>query len=219
MDELNKRKVKLKTQEAERAEKLRKELSKNLANKKKKIDLEKELSVDNTEMNTLQKEINQLKESISAQEQKLSKLNPNVTLDLGPNDDFLYLLYSDKIIFTDEQFNLYTYHLYPFREIIQRSILSKDESHLLGKWIRWKNQYNEMLYDKGEVCWNGPPRSTRVKLTCGTEEKIEHISEPGKCEYEISLITSSACLEKELDTMKKKREDLLNIVNQSKDTV
>jgi len=70
MDELNKRKVKLKTQEAERAEKLRKELSKNLANKKKKIDLEKELSVDNTEMNTLQKEINQLKESISAQEQK-----------------------------------------------------------------------------------------------------------------------------------------------------
>jgi len=76
-----------------------------------------------------------------------------------------------------------------------------------------------MLYDKGEVCWNGPPRSTRVKLTCGTEEKIEYVSEPGKCEYEISLITPSACLEKELDYMKKKREELLNIVYQSKDTV
>lgn len=37
-----------------------------------------------------------------------------------------------------------------------------------------------MFYDHGQNCWNGPNRNTRVKVTCGTENKLISVSEPNR---------------------------------------
>ena len=79
--------------------------------------------------------------------------------------------------------NEYIYSLCAFNEVRQRSRHASSGGVLLGTWKEWvghpedsinwtkeeklaKLPYNEMLYDGGEHCWNGPIRSTRVRLVC-----------------------------------------------------
>jgi len=106
--------------------------------------------------------------------------------------------------------NEYTYQLNPFKEILQINTKSKSQNSM-GKYISWKtnNKYQEMIYDHGDTCWNGPPRTTTVKFQCGLDDKILSVTEPGKCEYELSLISPAACLQSVLDTMIKRRDILL----------
>tara|TARA_B100000795_G_C22384037_1_gene280826 strand:- start:203 stop:478 length:276 start_codon:yes stop_codon:yes gene_type:complete len=39
------------------------------------------------------------------------------------------------------------------------------------------------LFDGGEPCWEGPPRSTRVELRCGAEDALLAADEDGKCAH------------------------------------
>ncbi|KAM6909334.1 glucosidase 2 subunit beta-like isoform 2-T2 [Xenentodon cancila] len=65
------------------------------------------------------------------------------------------------------------------------------------KWGMWaqpsKNQYNQMVYENGEPCWQGGPRSTTVTLTCGTETALRSVKEPSKCQYIMDFQTPVAC--------------------------
>lgn len=44
----------------------------------------------------------------------------------------------------------------------------------------WKN---------GQKCWNGPYRSLKLKLVCGSEVEIRNLVEPSMCVYEGELAT------------------------------
>lgn len=58
----------------------------------------------------------------------------------------------------------------------------------------WEDSgYKEMKYTKGQYCWGGPDRSTRVKLVCGASNEIKSVEEPAKCEYLMVLATPYAC--------------------------
>jgi protein kinase C substrate 80K-H len=92
----------------------------------------------------------------------------------------------------------YEYELYPFHQIIQRSI-AKQENISLGNWDRWVGttlgpRYTEMIYSGGDACWDGPARTTRVVFECGGPRTIiQSIEEPEKCAYMMRVETPLAC--------------------------
>ncbi|KAM3171659.1 hypothetical protein ACTXT7_016166 [Hymenolepis weldensis] len=131
-------------------------------------------------------------------------------IDYGPDNGFMMLTEPSNgcLEYSDKQ---YTYSLCAFNEIRQRNLGSPAGSGtLLGRWKEWvghpedsinwtkqekleKLPYNEMLYDGGEICWNGPSRSAKVKVTCGVETKLLSASEPSRCTYVMTLETPAAC--------------------------
>ena len=54
-----------------------------------------------------------------------------------------------------------------------------------SNWGEWKekdgDEYAMQLYKNGQGCWNGPDRSTKVVIDCGTEIKLVGASEPARC--------------------------------------
>ncbi|CEO58678.1 hypothetical protein PMG11_03385 [Penicillium brasilianum] len=48
-------------------------------------------------------------------------------------------------------------------------------------------------YDRGQHCWNGPNRSTKVVLECGEENEILKTAEDEKCVYSMLVTTPAVC--------------------------
>ncbi|PIN97507.1 hypothetical protein AB205_0104730 [Aquarana catesbeiana] len=64
-------------------------------------------------------------------------------------------------------------------------------------WNTWagpeNDKFSAMKYDQGTGCWQGPNRSTLVKLLCGKETVVTSTSEPSRCEYLMEFYTPAAC--------------------------
>ena len=66
--------------------------------------------------------------------------------------------------------------------------------HLSSKFSNWEgDNYDTQMYTGGTKCWNGPERSVKLTMICGTENKILSVSEPAKCEYVFKLQTPAVC--------------------------
>lgn len=90
----------------------------------------------------------------------------------------------------------------PFDKTSQHPKSSSSETQL-GIWGKWSgsdtNKYEQMTFERGQSCWNGPQRSTVVRIHCGGENKITGVSEPNRCEYLFDFITPAACQEIPID--------------------
>lgn len=100
----------------------------------------------------------------------------------------------------------YEYEFHPFHRITQRPIANQ-ENILLGNWDRWveipsESRYTEMIYSSGDMCWNGPARSTRVILECGLHTVIQSMEEQKKCSYVMRVETPLACRDRQRDSKK-----------------
>lgn len=51
----------------------------------------------------------------------------------------------------------------------------------------------ELVFERGQKCWNGPARSLRVALACGPEDVLSAVTEPETCTYTAILETPAAC--------------------------
>ena len=70
-----------------------------------------------------------------------------------------------------------------------------ESSVSLGKWDSWvpSSNHKSMQFTMGQMCWNGPSRSTVVQLECGPVTEIFEVEEPSTCQYVMRVRTPAAC--------------------------
>lgn len=148
--------------------------------------------------NDARKEYSSASDSVSQVKSEISNLERFMKIDFGVDDEFA-VLESLCFEYADHE---YIYKLCPFNKIIQQPKSSSFETHL-GNWAEWigpENKYSVMHFTNGQSCWNGPQRSTKVRVICGSENKVISVTEPNKCEYQFDFTTPGACRESTTDT-------------------
>jgi protein kinase C substrate 80K-H len=131
-------------------------------------------------------------------EDEISSNQKKLDYDVGPNFEYTSLI-DHCFEFDDRE---YIYKLCPFDRTVQKSKSNNQETSI-GRWSSWDDEkkYAIMKFENGQNCWNGPDRSTKVYLTCGSDNKLIAVSEPNRCEYEFKFETPCACDEKDLQKL------------------
>ncbi|KAG0327020.1 hypothetical protein BG000_001166 [Podila horticola] len=119
-------------------------------------------------------------------ESEIQDVERKLAMDYGKDERFAQLV--------DQCFEFkeieYTYTVCLFGTAKQKS--NSDTS--LGTFSEWVgDNYDTQLYTGGLKCWNGPDRSVKVVMSCGTKNEIIAVSEPNKCEYLFKFRTPAAC--------------------------
>uniref|UniRef100_A0A8C9XUW8 Glucosidase 2 subunit beta n=1 Tax=Sander lucioperca TaxID=283035 RepID=A0A8C9XUW8_SANLU len=139
---------------------------------------------------------------------QIKNLEKEISFDFGPTAEFAYL-YSQCYELTSSE---YIYRLCPFNRVSQKPKYGGSETNL-GTWGQWAgpedNPYSIMKYEHGTGCWQGPNRSTTIKLTCGKETVLTSTSEPSRCEYLMEFTSPAVCQEpSSLDSVLHEHEEL-----------
>lgn len=132
------------------------------------------------------------KEKLTEAESKISDIRDRSEQDFGIDDVFRSMF---KVCFeyiTTE----YIYTLCPYSKCEQKP-KNGGSGTKLGSWKGFENNHSEMSFTGGIKCWNGPDRSARIKLSCGSENKILSVDEPNRCEYEYKFETPAVCTKPE----------------------
>ncbi|XP_032167686.1 glucosidase 2 subunit beta isoform X5 [Mustela erminea] len=132
--------------------------------------------------------------SLRDMEESIRNLEQEISFDFGPNGEFAYLYSQCYELTTNE----YVYRLCPFKLVSQKPKLGGSPTSL-GTWGSWAgpdhDKFSAMKYEQGTGCWQGPNRSTTVRLLCGKETVVTSTTEPSRCEYLMELMTPAACAE------------------------
>ncbi|KAF9081034.1 hypothetical protein BGX23_001377 [Mortierella sp. AD031] len=155
--------------------------------------LPEELPMDNPEAEKFREETDLAQEEFNDANERESKVQDSIrdierklNMDLGPDETFAQLV--DKCF--DYKDTEYTYSICLFGDANQRS----HSSTFLGKFSGWEgDDYDVQMYTGGTKCWNGPDRSVKLVMTCGTKNEIVSVTEPEKCEYLFKLQTPAVC--------------------------
>ncbi|KAI0057754.1 hypothetical protein BV25DRAFT_1352121 [Artomyces pyxidatus] len=97
----------------------------------------------------------------------------------------------------------YTYEVCLFGEAKQKPNHG-GSTFSLGKFTSWHpshdvapgspEYYSQQAYTQGTKCWNGPHRSVKLHLSCGTDNALLGIAELEKCEYLFTGTSPALCL-------------------------
>ncbi|XP_015344544.1 glucosidase 2 subunit beta isoform X3 [Marmota marmota marmota] len=132
--------------------------------------------------------------SLKDMEESIRNLEQEISFDFGPHGEFAYLYSQCYELTTNE----YIYRLCPFKLVSQKPKLGGSPTNL-GTWGSWAgpdhDRFSAMKYEQGTGCWQGPNRSTTVRLLCGKETVVTSTTEPSRCEYLMELTTPAACPE------------------------
>ncbi|KAG8534679.1 hypothetical protein GDO81_018844, partial [Engystomops pustulosus] len=133
-------------------------------------------------------------------------LEKEISLDFGAHGEFSYMYGQCYELSTSE----YIYRLCPFNRVTQKPKVGGSETNL-GTWGFWSgpenDKFSSMKYEQGTACWQGPNRSTQVKLYCGKETVVTSTSEPSRCEYLMEFFTPAAC-QQPLDIPQEEHDEL-----------
>ncbi|WWD22735.1 hypothetical protein CI109_107228 [Kwoniella shandongensis] len=140
----------------------------------------------------LANDLNKLNNDIRKTEDTLERM----TLGYGPQMEWKKL---DGTCI-DKVSGDYTYELCFFGKATQKSNKDGSSNHM-GTFSDWNTAeqegslayYSQQLYGNGAKCWNGPLRSVKVDITCGTANALLSISEPEKCEYRFKVTSPAVC--------------------------
>mmetsp|Transcript_59464 Transcript_59464/g.192285 ORF Transcript_59464/g.192285 Transcript_59464/m.192285 type:complete len:149 (-) Transcript_59464:52-498(-) len=71
----------------------------------------------------------------------------------------------------------------------------------LGSYDRWDAEDPAvMLFSQGQRCWDGPARSLRLRVVCGSEPVLLNLGEPSRCSYEATATHWSICSESDVES-------------------
>ncbi|XP_048377772.1 glucosidase 2 subunit beta [Stegostoma tigrinum] len=139
-------------------------------------------------------EFTEAEKSLREVETSIGSLERELTIDFGPDGEFAYMFNQCYEMTTNE----YVYKLCPFSKVAQKPKHGGSETSL-GVWGSWagpeSNKFTAMKYEHGTGCWQGPSRTTLVKLSCGKETVVLSTSEPSRCEYLMEFSTPALCQE------------------------
>lgn len=143
-------------------------------------------------------EFDEAERALREVDDQIRNIEKEISFDFGPNAEFGYL-YSQCYELTTSE---YVYKLCPFNRVSQKPKFGGSETNL-GTWGKWAGPdddvHSVMKYEHGTGCWQGPNRSTTVKLTCGKETIVTSTSEPSRCEYLMEFTTPAICKEPKMD--------------------
>ncbi|GAB1293962.1 Glucosidase 2 subunit beta [Apodemus speciosus] len=136
----------------------------------------------------------EVERSLKEMEESIRSLEQEISFDFGPSGEFAYLYSQCYELSTNE----YVYRLCPFKLVSQKPKHGGSPTSL-GTWGSWAgpdhDRFSAMRYEQGTGCWQGPNRSTTVRLLCGKETVVTSTTEPSRCEYLMELMTPAACPE------------------------
>ncbi|CAM6125383.1 unnamed protein product [Calypogeia fissa] len=143
--------------------------------------------VDKSEAERIRKEYQEAYDKLQGIERKISDIEKRNEQDFGKEGEF-YGFYDRCFELKDKK---YTYNVCPYKDATQVESYSTSR---LGRWQGFKEDYKEMMFENGDRCWNGPERSLRVKMRCGTKLELRSVDEPSRCEYVGEFSTPALCL-------------------------
>ncbi|GAA5875927.1 hypothetical protein JCM8547_008350 [Rhodosporidiobolus lusitaniae] len=135
-------------------------------------------------------------DDIRKQENKLDEAKEALKKDWGPDWEWKKLDGTCVELNTGE----YTYSVCFLGEAHQKSN-NNNQRTSLGRFKGWSETaeqgseayYQKQVYADGQRCWNGPARSAKVDLVCGTSNALLSVMEPEKCEYLFKVSTPAVC--------------------------
>lgn len=143
--------------------------------------------------NSAREEFNDANKKVTDLEREIRALKDTLEIDYGEDKQFAPL-YQQCFELTDRE---YVYKLCMFEQVTQKPKAGGSDINL-GRWGNWdgpeENKYSKMMYSNGLNCWNGPARSTEVRLSCGSDNKILSVAEPNRCIYVIEAETPAVCM-------------------------
>jgi protein kinase C substrate 80K-H len=143
--------------------------------------------------------LRRLRDDKSDDERKVAGLEARLATDYGA-DKALRALHGKCV---KQAFTQYEFELCGFEHVQQYehgSVIAR-----LGSWGSWKGGGGagggEMVFDGGDQCWNGPKRSTTVRMECGERDEIVSVDEPNRCMYAMVFKTPAACHARQADAI------------------
>merc|ERR1712131_296784 len=137
---------------------------------------------------TARDNFNEVNDKYKDTESRIDFINEQLKFEFGENDIFITMY---KVCF-EMKTSEYVYKTCPYEKATQKPLHGGSETNL-GKWDSWNDDFTEMKFTRGTRCWNGPDRSTTVKVKCGKENKLLSVDEPNRCEYEYKFETPTVC--------------------------
>ncbi|KAJ5747217.1 uncharacterized protein N7511_008913 [Penicillium nucicola] len=143
-------------------------------------------------------------DSVTVLKNKLRDQRADLETDYGPSSIFRAL----KGVCITQDAGEYTYE-HCFLQSTKQNQRKGGSSVAMGKFshvgttsVEEINEAGEVIsvektvieYTRGQSCWNGPNRSTKVILECGEENKILKTAEDEKCVYSMRVTSPAVCV-------------------------
>jgi hypothetical protein len=150
------------------------------------------------EYQEVEREIEQLNSAIGDVRSALYRLDNQLKHDLGPDNVWWPL--SEKQFEKSKDGN--DYQLTIFDHLMHRQTGSNWYGLCYGTFAGFNATKRTMLYEGGQMCWEGPPRRTEVYLFCGPSNKFLDMEEIDRCIFRGAFETPLVCSEDYLEWVK-----------------
>ena len=163
------------------------------------------------EYQAVQKEIEALRSQQTDVRLQIMRYDDKFKHDMGPDNAWWPL--AESVFELSKDGN--DYKLVIFGPLMQRQTGAAWYGTAYGQFTKFNETGRTMLYEGGQMCWEGNPRRTEVYLYCGPNDKFLDVEETDRCVFRAHFETALCCNEDYLDYVKNMSDlDLADFISQ-----